>query len=105
MPPSVECVVLSFGEWRTIWLLQVFTWFTARGSHFSLLICDWSRGALSGLECLSHTMAFHSFQSTSSVPVVAHLAYADDVIIFSSGARSSLSLLKRVLQQYSSASG
>ncbi|XP_027096008.1 uncharacterized protein [Coffea arabica] len=48
---------------------------------------------------------FVPFKVPPRCPVVTHLAYADDVIIFSSGARSSLTLIKRVLEEYSMTSG
>lgn len=38
-------------------------------------------------------------------PFISHLAYADDVLIFSSGTRSSLQILLDILKQYESCSG
>ncbi|XP_027156573.1 uncharacterized protein LOC113757588 [Coffea eugenioides] len=60
-----------------------------------------------GAEVLSRTLntvasqrQFVPFKVPPRCPVITHLAYADDVIIFSSGARSSLNLIKRVLEGF-----
>ncbi|XP_027184167.1 uncharacterized protein LOC113782475 [Coffea eugenioides] len=65
-----------------------------------------------GVEVLSRALnslvtqrGFTPFRVPPQCPVVSHLAFADDVIIFPSGGRSSLKLVKRVLDDYSVASG
>ncbi|XP_071933944.1 uncharacterized protein [Coffea arabica] len=56
-------------------------------------------------QCATHTEGLYLFRVPPRCPIVTHLAFADDVIIFSNGGRWSLRLIKRVLQDYSVASG
>ncbi|XP_027069890.2 uncharacterized protein [Coffea arabica] len=65
-----------------------------------------------GAEVLSRTLntlptqrGFTPFKVPPHCSIITHLAFADDVIIFSSGAKSSLRLIKRVLDDYNEASG
>ncbi|XP_027152134.1 uncharacterized protein LOC113752202 [Coffea eugenioides] len=65
-----------------------------------------------GAELLSRALnklptqrGFTPFKVPPHCPIITHLAFADDVIIFSSGSRSSLHLIKRVLEDYSEVSG
>ncbi|XP_071909787.1 uncharacterized protein [Coffea arabica] len=53
------------------------------------------------LNALATQRRFAPFKVPPRCPIVLHLAYADDVIIFSSGTRSSLTLVKDVLEGYS----
>ncbi|XP_071909708.1 uncharacterized protein [Coffea arabica] len=59
----------------------------------------------SALNALVNQGHFIPFKVPLRCPAITHLAYADDVIIFSSGGRSSLARLKQVLDEYSRASG
>ena len=45
------------------------------------------------------------FKVPLGCPVVTHLVYADDVIIFSSGMKKSLQLIMKVLEDYAMISG
>ena len=57
------------------------------------------------LNALVTQWRFTPFKLPPHCPIVSYLAYDDDVIIFSNGMRSSLKLIKRVLEEYSVASG
>nr|XP_027120587.1 uncharacterized protein LOC113737577 [Coffea arabica] len=56
------------------------------------------------LNTLHTQRGFTPFEVPPHCPIITHLAFADDVIIFSSGGKSSLRLIKRVLDDYSEAS-
>ena len=45
------------------------------------------------------------FRISNGCPIVTHLAYADDIIIFSSGMKRLLQLVMKVLDDYTSISG
>ncbi|XP_027122034.2 uncharacterized protein [Coffea arabica] len=57
------------------------------------------------LNSLSRRQGFVPFRVPKGCSVVTHLAYADDIIIFSSGMKRSLQLVMQVLEDYTSISG
>ena len=65
-----------------------------------------------GAEALSRALnamverrQFHPYKVPIGCPVVTHLAFVDDVVIFTSGLKSSLQLLVRILEDYCAVSG
>ena len=57
------------------------------------------------LNSLVGQWGFVPFKTPPGCPVVFHLAYADDVIIFLSGLKKSLQLIMKVLKDYEKISG
>ena len=57
------------------------------------------------LNSLSRRPGFVPFKVPKGCPIVTHLAYADDIIIFSSSMKRSLQLVMQVLEDYKSISG
>ena len=57
------------------------------------------------LNALIHQCQFHSYKVSIGCPIVTHMAFADDVVIFTSGLKSTLRVLGRVLQEYCAVSG
>nr|XP_027088662.1 uncharacterized protein LOC113710011 [Coffea arabica] len=57
------------------------------------------------LNALAEHRSYRPFKVPSGCPVVTHLAYADDVIIFTNGLKASVQLVKRVVDGYYSLSG
>lgn len=57
------------------------------------------------LNNLALRRGFSPFKVPSGCPIVTHLAYADDVLIFSSGTRKSLGMVMEVIAQYELLSG
>nr|XP_027082134.1 uncharacterized protein LOC113704429 [Coffea arabica] len=58
--------------------------------------------SLNSLPCFR---GFHGFSVPRGCPLVTHLGYADDVLVFSSASAGSLKLVKRVLTNYEAVSG
>lgn len=48
---------------------------------------------------------FTPYRTTRTSPFISHLAYADDVLIFSAGDRASLKFVMEVLWSYERVSG
>ena len=57
------------------------------------------------LNALVRQRQFHPFKVSPGCPIVTHLSFADDVVIFSSGLKPTLQLLIRVLEEYFAVSG
>ncbi|XP_019255054.1 PREDICTED: uncharacterized protein LOC109233627 [Nicotiana attenuata] len=57
------------------------------------------------LNNLSHDQFFNGFYMEKRGPQVTHLSFADDVIIFTSGCRTSLTKIMKILQDYEQISG
>ncbi|XP_071912409.1 uncharacterized protein [Coffea arabica] len=57
------------------------------------------------LNSLSGRQGFIPFRVPMGCPIITHLAYANDIIIFSSGMKKSLQLVMQVLENYTSISG
>ena len=57
------------------------------------------------LNALAKHHSFRPFKVSSGCPLVTHLAYANDVVIFTSGLKTSVKLVKGVVNEYCDASG
>ena len=58
-----------------------------------------------GLNHLIYSKQVHSFSMPRNCPPISHLAFADDVIIFTNGSKNSLCKLMAFLSQYENESG
>ena len=77
-----------------------------QGDPISPALCVIGTEVLSrSLNTLAEHGRFRSFKVPSGCPVVTHLAYVDNVVIFTSGLKASMKLVKRVLDRYCSLSG
>ncbi|XP_027169406.1 uncharacterized protein LOC113769130 [Coffea eugenioides] len=125
--PFLLQVLLYFGFSETwidmIWSLISNMWFSVLVNGGSHGFFRSSRGLrqgdpispalfVIGVEVLSRALntlltqrGFTPFKVPPHCPIITYLAFADDVIIFSSGGQSSLRLIKRVLDDYSAVSG
>ena len=57
------------------------------------------------LNALAKHKKFKPFRTPSGFPMVTHLAFADDVVIFTSGLKASIQLVKKVVDGYCLVSG
>ena len=64
-----------------------------------------AEGLSRALTALVEQRQFHPFKVPIGCPIITHLAFADDVVIFTSGLKSSLRLVVRVLEDYCEGSG
>ncbi|XP_027062756.1 uncharacterized protein [Coffea arabica] len=62
-------------------------------------------GTSSDKDPLVHCRGFQGFRVPRGCPIVTHLGYADDVLVFSSANASSLRLVMSVLEEYEASSG
>lgn len=58
-----------------------------------------------GLFTLFHSYSIKAFATSGNGPIISHLLYADDTIIFTNGTKSSLNKLMTFLSSYEAASG